>query len=443
MDQAASTRQLTPMLTHCGCDKEVCNGEVVEVATSFAREIYIRLDPASILPGQSTTPKEQAEAFYRCLQRAVAQAGATMANVVFERVFFRDVAADFDAFDRARRAAYAAAGVTGDAMPVASHVQQPPTAAGQIFEVQVFVLVPNSDETAGVTPTEQTNNGPPGKIVRLGKCRHLDARAFIGRGSNGKPLDTFRAQSDEMFDAMGRFLAENGTSFPHVLRTWCYLADIDRDYAQFNLSRNAFFEREAVKRLPASTGIWAGLHPQGTLCATDLYALLDPEHAEIALMHTPTLNEADEYGSAFARGMMVDLPEKKVLYISGTASVDEVGDTVHIGDSEKQIERMLLNVKELLAPHGATFRDLVQVITYLKSAEDDALFRRIWHQWDGEGIPNTVVEAGVCRPNLLCELEAIAVLPKQAGGPRIDPSHTGPEMRAPKAPDSSKKCSRS
>jgi len=61
------------------------------------------------------------------------------------------------------------------------------------------------------------------------------------------------------------------------------LDDIDRDYAEFNLSRNEFFQREEIHRLPASTGIRAGLYPPGTLCGVDLYALLNPEGATVTV----------------------------------------------------------------------------------------------------------------------------------------------------------------
>ena len=109
--------------------------------------------------------------------------------------------------------------------------------------------------------------------------------------------------------------------------------------------------------------------------------------------------------------MKLCLPEKTVLFISGTASVDESGATAHVGDSRRQIERMLLNVEELLAPHGASFHDLVQVISYLKSSDDLDLFRAVIKRWGLTDMPNSIVEAGVCRPELLCEMEAIAVLP--------------------------------
>ena len=66
--------------------------------------------------------------------------------------------------------------------------------------------------------------------------------------------------------------------------------------------------------------------------------------------------------------MKLDFPDKVVLHISGTASVDEKGDTVHLDDPYKQIQRMLLNVKELLAAQGATFEDITQIATFLKRA---------------------------------------------------------------------------
>ena len=214
-----------------------------------------------------------------------------------------------------------------------------------------------------------------------------------------------------MFQRTTQLLRDHGTDFSKVLRTWCYLDNIDRDYAEFNVSRNEFFQQHDIQRLPASTGIRSGLHPQEALCAIDLYALLNPAGVQVEVMHTPTLNEAAEYGASFSRGMKLVLPEKTVLFISGTASVDEQGATVHVDDIQKQIERMLLNVRELLAPHEADFSDVVQVITYLKSRNNLDLFLQIWDDWGLRGLPNSVVEAGVCRPDLLCELEAIAILP--------------------------------
>jgi 2-iminobutanoate/2-iminopropanoate deaminase len=92
--------------------------------------------------------------------------------------------------------------------------------------------------------------------------------------------------------------------------------------------------------------------------------------------------------------------------------VDEQGATVHVDDIRKQVERMLLNVQELLRAQDSTFGDVVQVITYLKQRNYLPTFVDIWQKWGLAGLPNSFVEAGVCRPDLLCELEAIAIIPR-------------------------------
>jgi enamine deaminase RidA (YjgF/YER057c/UK114 family) len=99
--------------------------------------------------------------------------------------------------------------------------------------------------------------------------------------------------------------------------------------------------------------------------------------------------------------------------------VDERGETIHVNDIRQQIERMLRNVRELLKPAGATFADVAQVITYLKSREHLDLFLNIWEETGLQGLPNSFVEAGVCRPDLLCELEAIAIRPRNGGDTAI------------------------
>jgi enamine deaminase RidA (YjgF/YER057c/UK114 family) len=127
-------------------------------------------------------------------------------------------------------------------------------------------------------------------------------------------------------------------------------------------------------------------------------------------MSTPTLNEAPVYGSDFARGMRVEEAGRSSLYISGTASLDETGATVHLGDVSKQADRMLINVAGLLEQQGAGFRDIVYAITYVKNAEDASTLREKFAASGYHGFPHVIVEAPVCRPELLCETEALAAI---------------------------------
>jgi len=388
----------------------LCDVEATVVTTSHATEVFARCAPA---PGGTDGGSFalQARSAYDGLLGLLEQLGAEMGHVLVEKAFFRDVAGDFADFEEVRGCAYRNGGVWGERLPATTYLGQPPCRPNQAVELQAYAVIPTSPQSVRVRALSPAREHLSVKLVQIGQARHLYLGNVSGQDRQGRPLESFRRQSDAMFDAAVGILGEHGVAFADVLRTWIYLDDIDRDYGELNASRNAFFRREKVRRLPASTGIGAKLHPPGTWCSLDVYALLTPEVAEAGVMRTPTLNEAPEYGSAFSRGMRMALAEQTYLFVSGTASVDECGATAHVGDVRGQIERMLLNVEELLRPHGATFADLVHAVTYLKSAGDFELYRRLCAERRLVDVPHTIVQADVCRPELLCEMEAVAIVP--------------------------------
>jgi enamine deaminase RidA (YjgF/YER057c/UK114 family) len=393
------------------CEKDTCSGEVVAIETKYTTEVFVRCAP---LRGEAAELdfEGQTRRFYNCLPRLLGRGGGAVKHVVLERAFFEDFTLDMETFQRVRQEAYEFGGVPAADMPATTYIRQPPCHEPQKIELQVYAVVPKYPEAVSVETHFDRETRTTAKLLTIGGRRHLYIADVKGVDPRSPIATPFREQSDQMFANAARFLEPFQTKFTEVLRTWCYLKEIDDDYAEFNLSRNAFFVEHGVKRLPASTGIRAGLWPDQALCGMDLYALLDTDGVGIQVMHTPTLNEADEYGSSFSRGMKIDLPEKTVLHISGTASINEAGETVHVGDAEKQLERMLVNVRELLHHQNASFDDVSQIATFLKHAEYYDVCQQLLRQWGIRHVPNTFVEAGVCRPELLCEMEAIAILPK-------------------------------
>jgi len=139
-----------------------------------------------------------------------------------------------------------------------------------------------------------------------------------------------------------------------------------------------------------------------------------------AITNHSTLNEAYDYGSAFSRGMRIDLGELTILLISGTASIDESGKTVHIGDFRAQLRRTYDNITKLLAAEGATWHDIVRTTCYLRDIERDypafneertAFFK----QQGLDPLPaSTGIQAILCRPDLLIEIEAIAMFRRES-----------------------------
>jgi enamine deaminase RidA (YjgF/YER057c/UK114 family) len=141
-----------------------------------------------------------------------------------------------------------------------------------------------------------------------------------------------------------------------------------------------------------------------------------------AITNLNTLNEAYDYGSAFSRGMRIDLNGFTILLISGTASIDEQGRTVHVGDLRAQTRRTFKNITELLAAEGATWKDIVRTTCYLRDIDRDYKEfneeRTSFYKEQGlSPLPaSTGIQAKLCRPDLLVEIEAIAILPRTGAG---------------------------
>jgi 2-iminobutanoate/2-iminopropanoate deaminase len=134
-----------------------------------------------------------------------------------------------------------------------------------------------------------------------------------------------------------------------------------------------------------------------------------------AITNHKVLNEAYDYGSAFSRGMRIDLKGLTILLISGTASIDEQGNTVHVGDLRAQVRRTFDNITALLASEGATWHDIVRTTCYLRDIERDYNAfneeRTAFYKEQGlNPLPaSTGIQAILCRPDLLVEIEAIAM----------------------------------
>jgi enamine deaminase RidA (YjgF/YER057c/UK114 family) len=142
-----------------------------------------------------------------------------------------------------------------------------------------------------------------------------------------------------------------------------------------------------------------------------------PTIAKRAISAPEVLNEAFHYAkpSSFSRGLRLDIEGYTVLFISGTASVDEEGRTVHVGDFGAQCWRTYRNITSLLKSEGATWHDIVKATCYLRDIERDyEPFNRIrtsFFSWMGlNPLPASVgVQTRLCREDLLVEIEAIAI----------------------------------
>jgi enamine deaminase RidA (YjgF/YER057c/UK114 family) len=138
-----------------------------------------------------------------------------------------------------------------------------------------------------------------------------------------------------------------------------------------------------------------------------------------AISAPSVLNEAAQYGSAFTRGLRIDLPGGIThLLISGTASVGPKGETLYPGDFRAQLWRTYHNLTKLLESEGATWHDVVRTTCYIRDIERDySEFNSIRNEfYTALGLDpfpaSTGIQARICRSDLLVEIEAMAILVK-------------------------------
>ena len=104
----------------------------------------------------------------------------------------------------------------------------------------------------------------------------------------------------------------------------------------------------------------------------------------------------------------------KTVYVSGQIALDKSGNLVGGGDMKAQAEQVFKNLQAALAAAGATFKDVVKMNTYTTDMSQAPAIREVRTKYFGGATPpaSTLVQVvHLARPELLLEIEAIAVVP--------------------------------
>ena len=218
-------------------------------------------------------------------------------------------------------------------------------------------------------------------------------------------------------DYVMQLMGQRCTLASHCVRTWFFVQNVDVNYAGVVKARKEVFITQNLTEKThyiASTGIEGRHADPSVLVQMDSYAVDGLEPGQIQFLYAPThLNPTYEYGVTFERGTAVTYGDRKQVFISGTASIDNRGEIVYPGDIVKQTERMMENISVLLKEADATTRDITQAITYLRDMADYAVVKKYFEAHYPD-LPHLIVLAPVCRPGWLIETECIAVVPTES-----------------------------
>jgi enamine deaminase RidA (YjgF/YER057c/UK114 family) len=104
--------------------------------------------------------------------------------------------------------------------------------------------------------------------------------------------------------------------------------------------------------------------------------------------------------------------DRRTVYIAGQVAFDSTGKVVGDADFSAQAEQVFSNLRRALASVGATFSDVVKMTTLITDVKNVPALRDIRTRYLDPSQPpaNTLIVAQLVRPELLLEIEAVAVL---------------------------------
>jgi enamine deaminase RidA (YjgF/YER057c/UK114 family) len=248
-------------------------------------------------------------------------------------------------------------------------------------------------------------------LVKKNGRRHLWSTRLSAGAFDPSPCSD--AQTRKIFDGFIDTLSDLGGNLErHCVRTWIYLRNVDVFYQGMVDSRRALFAAEGLTgdtHYIASTGIEGACAHRYDVVSMDAYSILDLDPRQVSYLNDfNMLCATKDYRVTFERGTKVAYADRAHHFISGTASIDNEGAVLHVGDVARQLDRIIANIESLLRAGGARLGDMMHLIVYLRDPADYALVKQILDE-RFPGTPISVVLGAVCRPEWLVEVEGVAV----------------------------------
>ena len=266
--------------------------------------------------------------------------------------------------------------------------------------------------SAGLTPEEGCFSHNGITHYWMGGCIAYTRADISSLGAHPRMSDS-EHQMRDIFDAWRCELKPmDMTIANNAVRTWIFVRDVDVNYRGVVDGRRKYFARIGLTpktHFIASTGIEGRHASPEVLVQMDGYAVKGLRAGQVQHLYAKDhLNSTYEYGVTFERGTSVTYGDRRHVFISGTASIDDKGRVMFEGDVVAQTLRMLENIRALLAEADCTMSDIAQAIVYLRDTADAQAVCALLAA-ELPALNYVLVLAPVCRPSWLVEMECIAV----------------------------------
>ncbi len=315
------------------------------------------------------------------------------ARAIFKRYFLSDATNQMPVLEARRHSKGFADPIYADDIAV-SAIQQPPLDGSKIA---IWIYFQRGSKLSNVHDVIVAEHNGYRHLYKWGLCEPS--------GDSYYQTKTLLEDYEHDLKRFGATLEQN------CIRTWFFVRDVDTQYAGLVKARKENFEEQGLNEHThyiASTGIGGNPANPRAIVQLGTYALTGFAPKQQYYLYAKThLNPTIEYGVTFERGTVVEFGDRAQVYISGTASINNKGEVMHIGDIVRQTERMWENVGELLKEGNASFDDVMQIIVYLRDLCDYPIVKEMFDRRFPD-IPRVITLAPVCRPTWLIEMECIA-----------------------------------
>ena len=349
----------------------------------------------SIRPSTETVSfEEQLDSIQQCYREMLKALTLEPETAIFRRIFVSDILNQM--------ATLRDSGLLDDSTGT-SIVQQAPLPHAKIQMLAYHLESPH--------PMTRHRLSPNHLLVETGGQRHLWSTRLCG---NGQELEnSVCRQTRQVFTDLTEALAKQGASLrDNCVRTWIYVKGVDFFYNDMVKSRRDMFLLQGLtdrSHYIASTGIEGACAHAHDLVAMDAYSNLDLVTGQVSYLNDPKrLCPTIKYGVTFERGTRVAYADRAHCFISGTASIDNLGRVVHPGNVMRQLEHTLDNIAALLASGAAGLSDMMYMIVYLRDSSDFASVDEYLRE-RFPFLPMFIVQGAVCRPAWLVEVEGVAI----------------------------------
>lgn len=301
-----------------------------------------------------------------------------------------------------------AAALAADDIPVADIRTPVLGSSGEVCEVWRMQRTPESGQRGQVRYRH-------GEGVLFGCISAPELHAT--RPTRNGRTSALHAATDQAYREI--FATLDALGYPHLLRIWNYLPQINLDthgterYRQFNSARRDALiacGRDLSGNVPAACAL-------GSAAGSPLVIYFMASHEAPAVIENPRQTSAYEYPPqygpkpVFSRASVLHERSGSILFISGTASI--VGhQTVHVGDAGAQTRETLANIEALLGEanrvSGAARFDLGALAykVYVRRGADLPIIQSQLNRALGARPQVMYLQADICRQDLLVEIEA-------------------------------------